>query len=86
MTNSWDEVLENPSAPPEAGHAVHPSHDAGMAGDGQWEKDSHDAQEVLPDFLRGQACSGEVGRNQKASPLRAHLLPLPLAKSGHPVQ
>lgn len=28
VTNSWDEVQENPGAPPEAGCAVHPSHDA----------------------------------------------------------
>lgn len=65
MTNSWDEVLENPSAPPEAGHAVHPSHDAGMAGDGQWEKDSHDAQEVLPDFLRAEPAAGKWGGTRK---------------------
>jgi len=28
MTNSWDEVQENPSAVPEAGRAAQPSHDA----------------------------------------------------------
>lgn len=28
VTNSWDEVQENRGAPPEAGCAVHPSHDA----------------------------------------------------------
>lgn len=28
MTKSWDEVQENPSALPEAGRALHPSHDA----------------------------------------------------------
>lgn len=41
MTDSWDEVLENPSAPPETGHAVHPSHDAGTAGDGQRGRKTH---------------------------------------------
>lgn len=58
VTNSWDEVQENPSAPPEAGCAVHPSHDAQerlMHGWGwaAWWKASHDAQEVSPGFLWG---------------------------------
>lgn len=58
VTNSWDEVQENPSALLEAGHAVPLSHDAQerlMHGWGwaAWWKASHDAQEVLPGFLRG---------------------------------
>lgn len=58
MTNSRDEVQENPSVPPEAGRAVAPSHDAQerlMQGWGwaAWWKASHDAQEVSPGFLRG---------------------------------
>lgn len=58
MTNSWDVAQENPSAVPEAGCAVHPSHDAqehlmhGWGWAARW-KASHDAQEVSPGFLQG---------------------------------
>lgn len=74
MTDSWDEVQENPGVPPEAGRAAAPSHDAQerlMQGWGwaAWWKASHDAQEVSPWLSAGLSLQRGGGEGPEGSSL-----------------